>query len=63
MHLTTQNGITTRNDGLPYDILKIENGYQFRATGNPKKPVVLATTTTHYEALQMLILQAPEQGN
>ena len=64
MHLTTQNGITTRNDGLPYDILRIADGhYEFRAIGNPYKPVILATTKTHFQALEMLILQAPEQVN
>ena len=60
MRLTNQNGITTRNDGLPYDVLKIEGGYQFRATGNPDKPVIIATTDSMQMAIAMLILQAPE---
>ena len=63
MRLTQKNGITTRNDGLPYDVLKIEGGYQFRATGNPDKPVVIATTDSMEMAITFLILQAPEQVN
>jgi hypothetical protein len=61
MKLTTNTlGITTRNDGLPYDVIKVENGYQFRAIGNPAKPVVIATTKTNTEAIMMLVAQAPE---
>jgi hypothetical protein len=66
MRLETRNGITTRKDGLPYDVIKtgkfdgITNVYQFRATGNPAKPVVLAETKTEQEAIMLLVLQAPE---
>ena len=60
MQLTVRDGVTTRNDGLPYDVVKTENGYQFRAIGNPAKPVVIATTKFHTEAVLMLVAQAPE---
>lgn len=61
MKLLSQNGIVTRQDGLPYDVIKIEKGvYQFRAIGNPANPYVVATTTTEMEAITMLIAQAPE---
>lgn len=60
MKLTTKNNIITRNDGLPYDVIKTSNGYEFRAIGNPANPVVLATTKSWTEAINMLILQAPE---
>ena len=60
MQLISRNGITTRRDGLPYDVIKVENGYQFRAIGNPIKPVVLATVRFSTEAILMLIAQAPE---
>ena len=64
MRLIQRDGITTRNDGLPYDVLKIAQGhYQFRAIGNPDKPLVLAITETLEMAITMLILQAPEQVN
>lgn len=60
MRVTTRNGITTRNDGLPYDIKYVADGhYEFRATAG-ETPVVIATTRTHFQALEMLILQAPE---
>lgn len=60
MHLITHNNITTRKDGLPYDVIKTENGYQFRAIGNPTKPVVITTTKYQNEAIMMLVAQAPE---
>lgn len=60
MNLVTRNGNTTRRDGLPYDVQKTPNGYQFRAMGNPAKPVVLATTRFETEAILMLVAQAPE---
>ena len=60
MQLTVRNGITTRKDGLPYDVIKTENGYQFRAIGNPAKPVVIATAKFHTDAIMMLVAQAPE---
>jgi hypothetical protein len=60
MKLETRNGITTRKDGLPYDVKKTPNGYEFRAIGNPEKPVVLAVTKWEMDAVKMLILQAPE---
>jgi hypothetical protein len=60
MQLTVRNGITTRKDGLPYDVIKTEKGYQFRAIGNPAKPVVIATTKFHTDAIMMLVAQAPE---
>ena len=60
MKLTNRNGITTRNDGLPYDVCKTTNGYQFRAIGNPAKPVVIATTNFEQDAILMLVLQATE---
>ena len=60
MKLTSANGITTRNDGLSYDVRKIANGYEFRAIGNPAKPVVIATTKFETEAILMLVAQAPE---
>jgi hypothetical protein len=60
MQLIVRDGITTRKDGLPYDVIKTENGYQFRAIGNPAKPVVIATTKFHHEAVLMLVAQAPE---
>jgi len=60
MKLISRNGITTRNDGLPYDVCKTTNGYQFRAIGNPAKPVVIATTKFENDAIKMLVLQAPE---
>lgn len=60
MNLTTHGNITSRKDGLPYDVLKVGKGiYQFRAIGNPEKPVVLATAG-YTEALMMLVAQAPE---
>jgi hypothetical protein len=62
MQLTQRNGITTRKDGLPYDVIKTENGYQFRAIGNPAKPVVIATTKFHTDAIMMLVAQAPEMA-
>jgi len=52
--------VTTRKDGLPYDVIKAENGYQFRAIGNPAKPVVIATTQNEQDAILMLVAQAPE---
>lgn len=61
MNLICRKGVTTRQDGLPYDVIKTDNGYQFRATGNPDKPVVIATTN-YFDAIKMLILQAPEVG-
>ena len=60
MQLIQRNGITTRKDGLPYDVIKTEDGYQFRATGNPAKPVVIATTKSMTDAMLMLVAQAPE---
>ena len=60
MKLETRNGITTRQDGLPYDVVKTENGYAFRAIGNPAKPVVIATTKNQQDAIMMLVAQAPE---
>ena len=64
MKLISRNGITTRADNYPYDVLKVEKGvYQFRAIGNPDKPVVIATTETEQEAIIMLILQAPDMRN
>ena len=60
MNLISDGTTTTRQDGLPYDVLKIgKNLYQFRATGNPSKPIVI-TTTTYTEAIMMLVAQAPE---
>jgi len=61
MNLISRKGVTTRQDGLPYDVIKTDNGYQFRATGNPDKPVVIVTTD-YFTAIKMLILQAPEVG-
>jgi hypothetical protein len=60
MKLTTRNGNTTRQDGLPYDVQKTANGYEFRAIGNPDKPVVLAVTEREMDAVMMLVAQAPE---
>lgn len=60
MKLTSRNGITTRNDGLPYDVIKTENGFDFRAIGNPAKPFVITTTKTEFEAVMMLVAQAPD---
>jgi hypothetical protein len=60
MKLTTRNGNTTRQDGLPYDVQKTPNGYEFRAIGNPDKPVVLAVTEREMDAVMMLVAQAPE---
>lgn len=60
MNLITRNGNTTRRDGLLYDVQKTANGYEFRAMGNPAKPVVLATTRFETEAILMLVAQAPE---
>jgi hypothetical protein len=62
MQLTQRNRITTRKDGLPYDVIKTENGYQFRAIGNPAKPVVIATTKFYTDAIMMLVAQAPEMA-
>jgi hypothetical protein len=63
MQLIQRNGITTRKDGLPYDVIKTEDGYQFRATGNPAKPVVIATTKSMTDAMLMLVAQAPEAAD
>jgi hypothetical protein len=60
MQLITRNGNTTRADGLPYDVQKVAEGYQFRAIGTPDHPVVIAVTQYEMEAVKMLILQAPE---
>ena len=60
MQLVSTNGITTRKDGLPYDITKIDGKWVLRATGNPAKPVVITTANSYTEALFMLIAQAPE---
>jgi hypothetical protein len=61
MKLETRNNVTTRKDGLPYDVIKMGQGcYQFRAIGNPAKPVVLAVTNNEMDAVMMLIVQAPE---
>jgi hypothetical protein len=60
MQLIQRNGVTTRKDGLPYDVVKTDNGYQFRAIGNPAKPVVIATTQSMTDAMLMLVAQAPE---
>ena len=63
MQLISKNGITTRADQLPYDVIKVDsNVYQFRAIGDPNKPVVLATTNWN-TALMMLVAQAPDQEN
>lgn len=60
MNLVSKGNTTTRQDGLPYDVIKVDKGvYQFRAIGNPAKPVVIATTDYH-SALLMLVAQAPE---
>ena len=60
MNLISNGTTTTRKDGLPYDVVKVEKGiYQFRAIGNPNKPVVIATTD-YTSALMMLVAQAPE---
>lgn len=60
MQLMSKDGITTRRDGLPYDVVKVEKGvYQFRAIAGAK-PVVIATTSTEHEAIMMLVAQAPE---
>ena len=60
MQLIQRDGIITRKDGLPYDVVKTENGYQLRAIGNPAKPVVIATTKSYTDAMLMLVAQAPE---
>jgi hypothetical protein len=61
MKLEKRNGVTTRKDGLPYDVVKAETGvYQFRAIGNPAKPVVIAVTDNEIKAIMMLVAQAPE---
>jgi hypothetical protein len=60
MQLIQRDGVITRKDGLPYDVVKTENGYQFRAIGNPAKPVVIATTKSYTDAMLMLVAQAPE---
>jgi hypothetical protein len=60
MQLTTRNGITTRNDGLPYDVIKVADGYQLRAIGNPAKPVIITTVSNQYDAINLLVLQAGE---
>ena len=62
MQLITKDGITTRKDGLLYDVKKIGfNEYQFRATGNSAKPKVLFTTS-YYNAINALVAIAPEQN-
>lgn len=60
MKLISRGSTTVREDGLPYDVVRVQtNVYQFRATGNPSNPVVIATTD-YNSALMMLVAQAPE---
>lgn len=58
MKLISKGNITVREDGLPYDLHRIGVGqYEFRATGNPAKPVVI-TVTNYTTGLMMLVAQA-----
>jgi hypothetical protein len=60
VNLKSQDGVISRQDGLPYDITKINGKWVLRATGNPAKPVVVATLDTYVEALLSLVAVAPE---
>lgn len=60
MEFISRNGVTTRKDGLPYDVTKIDGQWVLRATGNPEKPVVIAKAQNMSDAYIMLALQAPE---